>query len=218
MNKKIMVLALAVVSAAAFALPSMAMGLAPVHLVGPKYPMNGNAVAGGEGSLSTSTGETIKCTSVTGEVNFESSTTGTFFLRFHGCTGPLGVPCQTAGEPNGTIVTTVLPFHLVTLPDTTPGVLITPNAATGNFAHFECFGVKKTVEGNGIVGSVNKSCGATGVGSATMSFASPAHGVQALTKVHSTETVYQLTSGGNKAAENASGTVTFKESGTIECT
>jgi hypothetical protein len=218
MNKKIMVLALAVVSAAAFALPSMAMGLAPVHLVGPKYPMNGNAFTGGAGSLSTSTGETMSCATVTGEVNFESSTTGTLFLRFHGCSGPLGVTCQTAGEPNGTIVTTVLPFHLVTLPDTTPGILITNNNETKTVAHFECFGVKRTIEGNGIVGSINKSCGATGVGSATMTFASPAHGVQALTKVHSTETMYQLTLGGNKAAENASGTVTLKESGTVECT
>jgi hypothetical protein len=113
-------------------------------------------------------------------------------------------------------MTTELAFHLVTLAGSKPGVLVTSNA--GHFATFECAGglVTTKVEGNGVVGTIENECGSTSE-STTIKFVG-ANGVQEHTKVAGTETVYQMTTGGNNAAQNATGTVSMKEKIKLECT
>ncbi len=116
----------------------------------------------------------ITCETTGGTGTFSSETTGTVQFTFHGCKDTtIGSECQSPGQPEGTIVTTELTFHTVTLtPGTnTPGVLITPNA-DGVFAHFECptLGLGEiTVDGDGILGHVNAPYNEK-VGKATVHF------------------------------------------------
>ena len=70
-------------------------------------------------------------------------------------TGPKGEKIEGT---KGNITTTPLTFHLkTTTGDKTPAILITPNAETGQFAHFTCSSglINVTVTGNGIVGEIS---------------------------------------------------------------
>jgi hypothetical protein len=220
MNKKIMLLALAAVSAGVLALPAMASALTPLHLnptpSGTKTIDNGTFAP----TLSTSGGTTVVCDSVTGSATFNAGgTTGTMSLKF----GPncrVGfIGCNSTGETGGNIATTALPFDLVTLPGESPGVLVTPNAGgTGNhFATFSCFGVQTVVSGNGVIGTIENQCGETSQ-EAKINFNALEHGVQEHTTVEGTETEYDLKKGAETAAQDATGTVTFKENIKLECT
>jgi hypothetical protein len=216
MRNKTILLALAAVSAALFALPAVASAT-PWHLENPTggFPATGTIAGVGGSSLSTANGETISCTSSSGHVVYENSTTGTLNLKFHGCKGPLGVTCTTSGQPSGTIVTTALPIHNVMLPSGQPGILVTPNAATNNFAHFSCLFVSVTVTGNGVLGKITSPACDTKSTSATVDFNATAHGVQELTQY--TGTTYNLKRGEAIAAQDAHATVTLPEA-TLNCT
>ncbi len=119
-------------------------------------------------------GLAMTCETTGGTGTFSSETTGTVQFTFHGCGDSIfESTCQSPGQPSGTIVTTELTFHTVTLtPGTnTPGVLITPNA-DGVFAHFECpaLGLGEiTVDGDGILGHVNAAYNQS-IGEATVHF------------------------------------------------
>ena len=217
MNTKVMLLGLAAVSAAVLALPALASALIPLHLnptPAGTQPIDGVGIA----RFSTTGGTTTTCSGFSGSAQFEAGgTTGTLTLTFGpDCTeNILGTRCTSPGEAAGNTATTVLPFHLVTLPSGSPGILVTPNAETGVFIHKTCAGglITVTVEGNGLVGTITSpECGSS-ASQATLSFMATAHGVQKHTTVAGTETEYKMVDGSEPAALEAHGTLTFKEGG-----
>lgn len=221
MSKKIMLLALAAASLAAFALPSMAMAEdVPVHLV-PK-PEGAKAITGGVAELTTASGTKVTSKKTDGTATFETSTTGTLELTFTESSS-FGFPCNSPGQPSGTITTGSQPFHLVTLPGKTPGILITP-PANGVFAEFTCAGfLTAVVKGNGIVGTITApACGGSSTTS-TNKFEAASAGVQKHKKVEGTETEYHLTASINggafqEAAQVGEGVTNLVTETTLECT
>ena len=225
MSKRIILLALAAVSAAALVLPAMAMALTEeeekaVHVV---PAPTGTKTIDGEGTP-TLTGNfgSVVCKGSSGKATFENSTTGTFEQTFTGCT--LGTSkCTTEGQAEEVITTTELPFHLLTVEDTTthafgPGILVTPNPTTGVFAHFVCGFLKFTVEGNGLVGTItNPKCSETS-DQATIEFSSSSTGVQTHKTVVGTTTEYSLTNQGLAVSEDAAGVITLGTPAKLECT
>lgn len=223
MSKKIIMLALAAASVAAFALPAAAMAEdVPLHAV--PQPEGTKKIDGvGNAELTGSFG-TVKCTSSEGTAKFTSTTGGTFEQTFHGCE-LLGSKCTTEGQTTaGTITTTELPFDLLTVEHTPttgtpgPGILVTPNPTTGVFAHFVCGLIKFTVEGNGLIGTITSpECGHES-NETTISFSSSSTGVQTHKTVVGTTTEYSLTQAGGNASEDAEGTVTLEKAAKLECT
>jgi len=149
MSKKILLLALAAVSAAAFVLPATAMAVeedVPLHVVpapATATPISSETLV----TWSVASGSTLNCTKgMTGSATWETSTIGTLQLTFRECSA-LGFPCEGTSpvEAKSNIKTTELPFHLVTAVHPTtgakiPAVLITPGAG-GHFATFKCAGL-----------------------------------------------------------------------------
>lgn len=220
MNKKIMLLALAAVSATLFALPAMASALEPLHLSPTPSGVKTVDDTGEDPKLSTVGGTTITCDSFSGTATFnEGGTTGSLHLKFGPNCRTFGIPCNSAGLTGGNITTTTLPFHLVTLANSKPGVLVTPNNSPTNehFATFSCFGVQSVVKGNGVIGTIEQECG-TLSNKADINFNAPEHGVQEHKTVAGTETEYDLRKGEETAAQDATGTVTFNENIKLECT
>lgn len=222
MSKKIILLALAVASMAAFALPATAMAITPVHAV--PAPVGAKTVDG-EGSATLTGGfGSVICTASKGTATFENSTTGTFEQTFTGCTlGGSSPSCNSSGQPAGTITTQTLPFHLATVEDTVtkstgPGILVTPNAATGQFAVFTCGFLGFTVKGNGLIGTITKpACGAES-SEPTVQFSSSSTGVQTHKTLVGTATEYSLENLGAAASEDASGIITLGSAAKLECT
>lgn len=216
MNRKIMLLALAAISATMFALPSVASAFVPNHT----GKIQTGTVSGGAASLSTASGLTVICSKVTGTAKATSTTTGTLTLTFHGCASS-GIPCQS-GATSGTIETSVNNYHLVTLTNKGNGVLVTPptsGTTAGLFAQFTCGFLSFKVQGNGVLGTITSpGCNAAAQKTATFDFNAPTHGVQEHTTVEGTTTVYRLTSNGTNAAEDAEATVTYPEADSITCT
>jgi hypothetical protein len=186
MNKKIMMLALAAVSAAMFALPAVAS--AELAHIGATGAIN---VTGGAGTLTRADGNNVSGTGVTGVGSFTTTTKGKVVLTFTGAKSTsLGVHCQTTGKPTGEIVTTELEFHLITVTKNVPGILITSNA--GHFATFECAGATVSVNGPGILGEITSpACGGKAT-EAALSFTSAKAGTQ--THTTWTGTTYDLES------------------------
>ena len=224
MNKKIMVLAIAAVSAAVLALPAIASaGVWDLEQEG------GHCTAlkpckftvhGGTQQLTTA-GSTVHCTTVTGNGEYTDTTTGHLHLTFHGCTTEVfgaKVNCNNVSGQTNTITTKKLSIHNVLLEASprTPGVLIKPVEAS--FASFTCFGVGVTVSGNGVIGQVTSpACGATSK-TATISFTSKSTGVQTWSQVTTTGTVYGLKKGEESASQDGSATITFGTNGKLNCT
>ncbi|MGN6258286.1 MAG: hypothetical protein ACTHN3_11140 [Solirubrobacterales bacterium] len=229
MSKKIILLALAAVSAAVFVLPATAMAAeedVAVHVV----PLPGaSTISGGATSLSTLNGQTVDCTKVTGTATWENTTTGHLTLMFEGCKATvLGEPaCTSSGAASGTITTTEnLQFHQVTAKDATtgtikPAVLITPKE--GHFATFTCSFLTFKVTGTGIIGEIENACGSK-TKTANINFAIIKHGEQTFRTVVSngptgvTSTEYDLLSNGETAGQTGTGTITFANEETLECT
>jgi hypothetical protein len=215
--KKIMLLALAAVSAVLFVVPASASaGVWDIEPANGLYPLTFN-IHGGTAELKTTGGTSVHCTSVSGTGSYADKTTGTINLTFHGCKA-FGFNCNSTGAPAGTIVTTALPFHNVHLEPnkTKPGILITPNGT--HFASFTCFIVGVTVSGNGVLGEVTSpACGATS-NTAVVKFASTAPGVQLWKQVTTAGTVYNLKKGEENASQDATGTITFPQNAKLNCT
>ncbi|HVD40074.1 MAG TPA: hypothetical protein VNC16_03605 [Solirubrobacterales bacterium] len=241
MNKKLMLLALAAVSAAMFALPAAASaGTWSVSSI-EKFTTHSGAT-----TLTlrpNSEGESVSevtCTTSTGSGKYTTSTTGEeLTLTFTGCTvpSPFGtLNCNTSGQASGTIKTTDLKFDNIMIESTAqkptvvgpphqpaglPGILITAN--NNHFASFTCGGfIAIDVEGNGIVGEIERGCG-TSATTAGLNFASSSTGVQKYTQITTTGTVYDLsakdtfTGVTRTASMDGTGTVTFPKSQTITC-
>lgn len=228
MSKKIKLLALSVMSIAMVALPAAASAT-PNHLE--PIPAAGFTLHGPEGNISTSGGSTIKCTTLTGEGTYTSTTTGTLNLTVDHCfTTILGStvtctstnPAEVAGSGNIT-ATLNLVFHLITLdaPHSGNGILITPPAGSTQIAHFQCAGIQQTIEGNGFIGTeIAPACNAAS-NTATVVFqrnAAIQHGQQ--THIKYTGISYDLTKGGETGALEAHSTITYKNAATpkLVCT
>jgi hypothetical protein len=222
MKNKMMLLALAAVSAAMFALPAVASAGEPVIDPGSgKFPLKFTS-AGGHSELRAANEPAITCTSNSGAGQYNTGTTGEISLTFHGCnTSFFGFPlsCNSAGQPSGTIKTGTSVFHNAYLTDskTTPGVLVTPPTG-GVFTTIICGGFANIeVKGNGILGHLTApKCGETSK-TATLDFTATGSS-QTYKQVTATGTVFDLTSvteGGSTvtAAEVAEGTVTYQPAG-----
>ncbi|MGN6258278.1 MAG: hypothetical protein ACTHN3_11100 [Solirubrobacterales bacterium] len=225
MNKKIILLTLSALSVMAFVLPATAMAVEediPLHAI-PK-PEKATPITGGATSLSSLNGQTTDCSSVSGNATWESTTTGKLTLTYSGCKATtLGEPsCSSPGEPSGSIVTTELPFHLVTAehPVTgakVPAILITPKE--GHFFTKTCSFLTFKVTGTGLIGRIESpACGGS---SNTMNivFEITKHGEQTYrTVVGTPNTEYDLLCNGETAAQTGTVTVTFAQSTKLECT
>jgi len=230
--KKLILLAIMAAVTAMMAIPAIASaGEWDIDSENEKLPLAFTS-AGGAAQLKSGFGA-ITCTANTGSGSYETKTTGTLTQTFTGCKDPFGGNCQS-GATAGTIVTFVLPFHNIMLEATgspapytngTPGVLITPNAVTGDFATFTCNVIGAvTVKGNGLVGDIsNPGCGGAFQKTATLSFEESAAGgnKQKWTQNTTAGTIYDLSSvtfaGTQTSAQVASGTVTYAQGTKITC-
>ncbi len=225
MSKKMMLLALAVASAAMFALPTVASAT-EVHVSTAAVGWTAASEAGTTTVLKTSTNSTVTCTSATGSGQFDagSTTTGTYHLLFHGCKNNLGLNCTSGTLSTGTITVTGS-YHLITVAEKKPGILMT-GSGTGvtetAFADFSCFGVTVQVFGNGIIGTITSpECGKASK-TATLKWTSTAHGTQA--DIAYTGTNYDLKtkigSGSHHetSSMDAEATLTWNTEQTLNCT
>ena len=170
MSKKIMLLALMVVSASLFALPAMASA-AENHIEG----ATGKAFTGsGAGGNLQAEGEpTINCSSTSASGSFSSETTGTVNLTFTGCKATiLGVSLGCRSGATAETITVEQVFHLITIGTISKaGILLTPPFPTlicGSGLSER----KLSIGGNGVIGTVTSpACGASSK-SLTVSFTS----------------------------------------------
>src|SRR4051794_32983245 len=172
MSKKIMLLALTVVSAALFILPAMTTA-AEIHIEG---ATGKTATASAAGGNFVSSGEpTITCMTLAASGSFTSETTVSVDQSYGGCsTTILGVTlhCRTTTEGTGVIKTSNV-FHLITIDTISkPGILMTPPFSTVICG--EGFSERKLqVDGNGAIGTVTSpACGGSS-SSMTISFSAP---------------------------------------------
>lgn len=181
-----------------------------------------SATATSAGSVfSTANGTSITCNSGAGSGNATSSTTGEGKYMLHGCKGPLGLNCTSAGQPVGTILLEPVTLHLVYLDEnhTIPGVLATP-PASGVFAKFSCFGLSLEVKGNGVLGRITApKCGEKST-TGTVVTETTAPGTQKYLQVEETGTIYDMTVKIGASPETAatSWTVTGNSSGPVTLT
>jgi hypothetical protein len=229
MSKKIILLALAAISAAMFALPAVAAaGEWGVDPAGGKFPVSFTLKSTTTTSLTTDDGSGLKvtCSGATGSGEQESSTTSkNVTLTFTGCKENLfGSSCTSSGQAAGSIKTTDMTGHNVIL-EASPevrGVLLTPKE--GHFATFTCAGFfTLKVGGNGVIGELTSptACGAVST-TATTVFSAVAAGTQKWTQVTTAGTKFDQTSSKNgatpvTAAQDGTGTTTFAESMTFTC-
>ena len=219
--KKSLLLALAAVSAALLAVPAFASAQT-AHI----DVAEGFTFSGGASTLNETGGLTIKGTGISGSGTFTNTTTGTATIAFTGVTESIfGTKCGSTAqghtESSGVVTTTELTFHLIMLATNKPGILLTPNASTGVFAHFKCLGIEKTVTGNGIIGTITAPACGVASKTATASFLKATAGHQEH-KVY-TGVTYDLhtnSSGNPTASMDVPGgaTLNFVNARKIECT
>jgi len=226
MSKKIILLALAAVSAAAVVLPATAMAVeedVPLH-INPRptaaTPFTSTTLT----TLSAATGLTVNSQKgVTGSATWESGTTGKINLTFSGATA-LGFPCEgiSPQEASPNYRTTELPFHLVTVEHPAshaviPAVLFTPN--NGHITTFKCAGFTFVITGSGVIGRIESpECGKN-VNTMNVIFEITKHGEQTYRTVVGTPTTeYDLLINGETAGLTGTATITFVGEPKLECT
>jgi opacity protein-like surface antigen len=163
MSKKMMLLALAVVSAAFFALPAIASAQ-EIHL----EPGNGETfnVSGGAGELRAESEPTITCETTDGSGKFDvgSSTTGTSTLDFTGChTTVFGITakCRSEASALDNTIASGGTFHLITWKNGSgtafPAVLLTTN-----ITKIVCAGITSITTTGNVIGTITSpACGAS---------------------------------------------------------
>jgi hypothetical protein len=210
MSTKLTLSFLAMASAAALALPSMAMAVeedVPLHVT-PK-PTQASSLAGGAMNITDINGRVVTCREVRGTATWETSTTGSLSLTFSNNCVAFGIfPCES-------IVASGLTFHLVTVPKEAAGILLTHS---NPWATFICSGQHVEITGNGLVGTITApACGFVG-NTMTVKFEGTG-GVQKHKRVEGTLTEYHLNMNGVEAAVNLAFTMTFPEGNKkLECT
>jgi hypothetical protein len=227
MKHKLMMLALAAVSAALFALPAVASA-AEWDIDSETGALPTFTSKGGAAKL-TSSGFgaflPVECTANTGSGKYTTQTTSSVTLTFTGCT-QAGNTCTTSGQASGTIKTTELVSHNIMIESTqqvaggTPGLLITPN--NGHFATFVCGSTTFVVGGTGIIGDISApKCGGAFQTTATVVFATTSSGNQQYKQVETAGTSYDLSttlgSSTFTSGEDATGTVTFSQGTKMTC-
>jgi hypothetical protein len=189
-------------------------------------------VAGGVATFSTVDGDTVSCSSVSGNggVATNQATTFTVSLKFHTCketTTGFNFACSSPGQPSGTIVTEPAPVtgHLVALPGigTENGVLLTNNKAT-----FTCAGgfARTTVTGD-VIGENEAKCGAAASTIQKLNFETKGDGEQSITTwTGKTFDLMGMTNhpttpatGGTykTAAQKGKGTITWNQNVQVTC-
>jgi len=224
MRNKTMLLALAVASAALFALPAFASG-EEIH-----FDTATSFTGSGPAGNLVATGEpTISCTStdVTNGVINAGGTTGSMTLDFTGCTAPNPfdpnhpILCKSKEAPLSNTIATGGTFHLITIKSGIPGVLVTTNT-TEIVCQLLGFDFVTHVTGN-VIGTVTSpACGAS---SKEMKLSFSATG-STQNHIEYTGTTYDLISrtgvGGTgeprTAGLNATATLTMNTAGTLTCT
>jgi hypothetical protein len=208
MSKKIMLLALTVVSAALFALPAMASA-AENHIEG----ATGKAFTGSgpEGSLEATGEPTIKCTSTAASGSFTSETTGNVNLTFETCSATiLGVSlhCRTSTEGTGVIKISNV-FHLITISTIAkPGVLVTPPFPT--IICGEGFSERKIqVGGTGVIGTVTSPACNTSSASMALKFAATSSSQEHKLYTTNSFDLTSTTEGGSAVTAGLNGTATL---------
>jgi hypothetical protein len=233
MKSKMLLLALSAVTAAMFAVPSVASaGEWSISEAGAGFTLAnvGNTKLTREGGNSFTD---VTCTAAVGNGNYvagSKTTTEGVALTFTGCTTANGiVPCTTPGQPSKTIITTALTGHNVMLegtPTSTMGILLTPNGT--HFASFECAGKTIVVTGNGIIGEVEIPCTkSAGVPNSAKEFpvkyeSTAARGTQKWMQITTTGTNFDLDATENggaavTASQDGTGIVKFTKAQTITC-
>jgi len=233
MKHRIILLALAAVSAVMFALPAVAS--AGEWELDAKLPQSFTTASIGKTILTQKAlsaedkPATVTCLGATGTGKYTTKTTAEeVTLTFTGCTeSTFGSSCTSAGQASGTIKTTDLVSHNIMIDSTaqvaggTPGILLTPKE--GHFATFNCaFFFKIEVGGSGIIGDISApKCGAAASKTATLKFESPTEGTQKYMQITTEGTKFDLTStqGGTArtASQDGEGTVTYGEAVTMTC-
>ncbi len=179
MSKKKMMLALAAVSAAMFALPAAASaGEWELHnAVGQTFTIT---KVSSSMVLETTNGDTITCTGLSGSGSYSTTKTGRITVDTTGCTeNTFGTTCQS-GATNGTIQFTNKTFHNVIIGNSgdsfTPiGLLITSGEngeATGKeFVTFNCgFGLLTVKLTGNVIGEVESPVGTNGCNQPSTTF------------------------------------------------
>src|SRR6476469_4785352 len=170
--KKLVIIAVAAVSTAMFALPAVASaGMWSMDPAGAAFNFTGN------GAIKwTTKNHTFECTATqgAGSYNAGSTTEGTIELTLTGCKNELGSNCTTPGKALGEITTTTMTVKNVYLePETmTPGITI--KGAEGgepkeHFATFNCSIIKWVVTGT-ILGQMEEPTKFCNVESAKLPF------------------------------------------------
>ena len=212
MSKKMMLLALAVAAAALFALPAAASAV-ELHWT------NTQAFTGtsGAGTLAAEGEPTISCTS--GDISGTPSaggTTGTITFDFTGCTDSIfHASCHTANSGLSNTIATKGTYHLVTLPTSRPGILVTPVETTITCAGF----FTTTMKGNLLGEITNPVCGGENYEMA-MSFAATGPGQFDTIYTGGQYNLTSTTSGGTakRSGLAAAGETIQSSRGKLECT
>ena len=215
MNKKLMLLTLAAVSAAMFAVPSIASA-GNWNLDG-AFPAKFTIKHTGTMLIGSSSGNTVECTTITGSGQYNNATSGVLTLKYHSCKDlATGTTCTGTADPAGTISSTAnLTFQNVYLEKDVngvphnPGITIKGVTAGGigeHVATFKCkFGLLTTI----LSGTVLAALDNPGVEcnnlrkELAIKFETTAHGVQRWNQVTTTGAIEDLTAMLNGTPETA---------------
>lgn len=111
---------------------------------------------GGAMKFASKNGLELKCKTSAGSGHFTNAKEGQLNFAFEGCTGPLGVKCNTSGRPAGVISTQPLVAKLVyTYPAKTPALLL--SAETGSTFFETTCGKATSVVSGGLLEPVSSS-------------------------------------------------------------
>ena len=214
MSKKMMLLATALTALAFAALPTVASAGEPQTHCTNLAASCSFTVHSGASSWRTASAGSFNCSATTGSGTM-GTTTGSVSFVFTGCTESVfKSACTTSGKSSGTIETTALTYHNIYVSDakTSPGVLMTPNATSGIFAHFTCAGglVTKTIHGKGLIGTLTSpKCGGDS-NVYEFDFEESVPGTQKHMHITGTGETYDLTDqSGNTGSLVASGKITI---------
>jgi hypothetical protein len=224
MNRKtIMLLALAVVSAAMFALPAVASaGEWKMDCPGGKATCE-FTTSGGHAELRAVEEPTITCTANTGSGSATNEgTTGTLAITFTGCKALGFFSCNTSGAASGTINLASSVSHNIYLEDnkTKLGLLLTPATTT-----IICSGISSLNVSGSVIGELTQGCNVESQ-EFNVAFAAAAGNekTQRWEQITKTGSNFDLTAttdktGGNNelAAQVASGTIKFTGKAKTTC-
>jgi hypothetical protein len=231
MSKKLMLLAAGALAALAITALPGAASAKETALKCEKTPC-AFTETGGLTTFSTVSGDTVTCTSVSGNgeainlSNLETTTTQVTLL-LHGCKETSTIfkfACSTPGTPSGTIHGGTATAHIIALTGgTETGVLLTNPKTT-----FTCAGgfARTTVTGN-IIGEIETKCGSAASAVQKLNFETTGHGAQKL-KTYTGATFNLIaatnhnetptaTSGYETAAKSGTTTLTWNQNVQVTC-